>query len=164
MEPFIHGLVSLEINNGQMESLDASDVKLFWLAFWWCVNPVYTFWDWTLVLKLSWLISRNPPSLLYFLCWLWEYLNIQCRVGNLFVAERIIKLPKIYYNSMYNKIMSWALNYEEICWAFCRSLSHVLSAHICSHFSHCLFCWGILISLERHYTPCVNNAHLVKFP
>ena len=29
MEPFIHSCVSLEINNGQMESLDASDVKLF---------------------------------------------------------------------------------------------------------------------------------------
>jgi len=27
-EPFIHFRVSLEINNGQMESLDASDVKL----------------------------------------------------------------------------------------------------------------------------------------
>ena len=29
MEPFIHFRVSLEINNGQMESLNASDVKLF---------------------------------------------------------------------------------------------------------------------------------------
>ena len=29
MEPFIHFHVSLEINNGQMESLNASDVKLF---------------------------------------------------------------------------------------------------------------------------------------
>ncbi len=29
IEPFIHCRVSLEINNGQMESLDASDVKLF---------------------------------------------------------------------------------------------------------------------------------------
>jgi len=28
IEPFIHCRVSLEINNGQMESLDASDVKL----------------------------------------------------------------------------------------------------------------------------------------
>ena len=29
MEPFIHFRVSLEINNGQMESFNASDVKLF---------------------------------------------------------------------------------------------------------------------------------------
>ena len=29
MEPFIHFRVSLEINNGQTESLNASDVKLF---------------------------------------------------------------------------------------------------------------------------------------
>jgi len=29
MEPFIHSHVSLEINYGQMESLDTSDVKLF---------------------------------------------------------------------------------------------------------------------------------------
>jgi len=29
MEHFIHCNVSLEINNGQMKSLDASDVKLF---------------------------------------------------------------------------------------------------------------------------------------
>ena len=29
MEPFIHFRVSLEIMNGQMESLNASDVKLF---------------------------------------------------------------------------------------------------------------------------------------
>ena len=29
MEPFIHCRVSLEISNGQMESLNASDVKLF---------------------------------------------------------------------------------------------------------------------------------------
>ena len=29
MEPFIHCRVSLEINNGQIESLNASDVKLF---------------------------------------------------------------------------------------------------------------------------------------
>ena len=29
MEPFIHCCVSLEINNGQIESLDASDGKLF---------------------------------------------------------------------------------------------------------------------------------------
>jgi len=29
MEPFIHCCVSLEINNGQMESLKIPDVKLF---------------------------------------------------------------------------------------------------------------------------------------
>ena len=29
MEPFIHCRVSLEINNGQIESLNASDVKFF---------------------------------------------------------------------------------------------------------------------------------------
>ena len=29
MEPFIHCRVSLEINNGEIESLNASDVKLF---------------------------------------------------------------------------------------------------------------------------------------
>jgi len=41
MERFIHCRVSLEINNGQMKSLDTSDVKLFtvkvkpkWMGWW----------------------------------------------------------------------------------------------------------------------------------
>jgi len=35
MEPFIHCRVSLEINNGQMESLNTTDVKLLVILSQW---------------------------------------------------------------------------------------------------------------------------------